>query len=134
MEWSNAVTKKWAGDAELQHATVDNITGMYVEMPTGDLLVQVTKVTPYAEQTYVLNCYNPATSAKGYLDAETIEQLKIVAQVMAALLIGTKLFINLTNFSVYDKATDTKGPGRVGVAPIYVMNKDVLLGKDCPKN
>ena len=56
-----------------------------------------------------------------------MDDLKDAAQVLSAVLIGAKTYINVTNFRVFDTVSMTKGPGRVTLAPLFFMNRDVLL-------
>lgn len=150
-EWVRALTKKWAVNPSYQKPTKDLITGLLLSNGFSNVLVKVTKLSPYAKQTYQLDCYEVGsksnacqlqiivnvsgaeekhiiTGAMGAVNSEErIRQIQVAADMTAKMFIGVKTYIHVVNFSVYDEASNTYGPGRVTVEPLVINGIDVLL-------
>ena len=149
-EWVKKLLKKWAVNPKYQKLTKDPITGMLITTACGDILVKVTKLSPYAKQTYQLDCYrvghsnvcdlqiivnvsgaeekHVVTGAIGTMHtAEQLRQVEYSADITSKMFMGAKTYINVVNFSVYDEASNTYGPGRVTIEPLIINGEDVLL-------
>lgn len=148
-EWLEAVTEKWASHPEVCKPTYEKINGMWVKMPTGDILIKATNLSPTSKQTYLLECYDMEESnecdmqvlaniagpqahymipfTKGGISPLSRTQIMAATQVMAAMMLGSKVYINITKYRVYDNITGTEGPRIVDILPIYYRNKDILL-------
>ena len=147
-EWLKKVTEKWAARPELQHPTVDRINALYIKMVVGDILVKVTRLDPASKQTYCLDCYNMddkscdmqilaniagaqaryiITWSKGGNTKAGRMQVMTAAQVLSAILLGAQVYINITNYRVFDVYTMTEGPRNTEILPIHCFGKDILL-------
>jgi len=148
-EWLEDVTEKWAGHPKVIEPTYEKINGIWVKMHTGDILIKATKLNPTSKQTYLLECYDMQESnecdmlvlanvagpqaqyiipfTKGGLTPLSRKKIFAAAQVMSAMMLGSKVYINIINYRVYDNVTGTENPRIVDILPIHYMGKDFLL-------
>lgn len=152
-DWLHSVIEKWGSHTELIKPTPDRINGMLLKMPEGDVLVKITQLHPQSKQTFCMDCYNmdsrmcelqalanlsqvpakylvvPAYTKGG---ATQIDRKRIMtaAQVMSTILLGARIYINLTKFRVFDDVTRTYGSRVCEIDPIIFCGKDIILEWD----
>lgn len=145
-DWLRAVIEKWGDNPQLLKPTYEYISGLWLKMPEGDVLVKATRLHPKDKESYCLDCYNMddkscelqimanimQTPAKYcvvpfYTKGVNTEQIWTVAQVMSTILLGVKIYINITKFRVFDEVTRTEGCRIVDIDPIIFRDKDILL-------
>lgn len=149
-DWLYAVLQKWGNNPELLKPTYDRIIGMLLKMPEGDVLVKTTRLDPTSKESYALDCYNMDNRAcelqamanigqfpakylvvpahtKGGATPVDRKRIMTAAQVMSTILLGAKVYINITKFRVFDDVTKTEGLRIVDIEPLIVFGKDILL-------
>ena len=149
-DWLYAVLQKWGNNPELLKPTNDRINGMLLKMPEGDVLVKTTRLDPTSKESYALDCYNMDNRAcelqamanigqfpakylvvpahtKGGATPVDRKRIMTAAQVMSTILLGAKVYINITKFRVFDDETKTEGLRIVDIEPLIVFGKDILL-------
>ena len=149
-DWLYAVLQKWGNNPELLKPTHDRINGMLLKMPEGDVLVKTMRLDPTSRESYALDCYNmddracelqamanigqfpakylvvPAHTKGGATPADR-KRIMTAAQVMSTILLGAKVYINITKFRVFDDVTKTEGLRIVDIEPLIIFGKDILL-------
>lgn len=152
-DWLHSVIEKWGSHPELLKPTPDRINGMFLKMPEGDVLVKITQLHPQSKQTFCMECYNmddrtcelqalanltqvPARyivipkNTKGGATPGDRKKIMTAAQVMSTILLGARIYINLTKFRVFDDVTHTYGLRTVDIDPIIFCGKDIILEWD----
>lgn len=152
--WLHDVVEKWGNHPELLKPTYDRLNGLLLKMPEGDVIVRMTRLDPTAKETYALDCYNtsnkpldkicemqaiantrqvPAiysvipTHTKGGGTPYDRTRIMTAAQVISTIVLGVKIYINITKYRVFDEITSTEGSRIVEVEPIIFGGKDILL-------
>lgn len=149
-DWLYAVLQKWGDTPELLKPTHDRINGLLIKMPEGDVLVKTTRLDPTSKETFCMDCYNMSDRAcelqalanigqfpakylvvpahtKGGATQFDRKRIWTAAQVMSTILLGAKVYINITKFRVFDDVTKTEGLRIVDIDPLIVFGRDILL-------
>lgn len=151
LKWLTELTECYRKTPELQHETQDNIAGVMIDFGSEGLVwTEITRRPEWKKQVYLINCYASDSRVSevqilcdisgeearyGIVPCEKVsvynlEMLKNAGERASTILLGVKLFINVSKFRLYDELTGKRGSSNLIVEPFPVFGyQDFILKK-----
>lgn len=150
-EWLERLTEKYSQEKSLQHHINVPLSALKIDLGEGNCIIaEIIQEGDWSKDVYLVNCYSKlsrecemqvmcdisGSKAKFIRVEETSGGQKnknnvqedTTAAIIAVLMLGVKVYLNITRFAVIDEMTETTGPYETTIKPVSIFGyKDYLM-------
>jgi hypothetical protein len=153
--WLEKLAEKYSKEKSLQHPVTVPVSALVVNLGEGYYIIaEILHEADWPNDVYLVNCFNTQNKncemqvmcdvsgrkAKYMRVEEALEnqrkpmrrvdvlQEETTAAIVAIMMLGVKVYLNLTKFEVFDELTETSGPYEMTIKPLSVFGyRDYLM-------